>query len=135
MIEGVTLDGQVFDGKQYAGKVILIDFWATWCVPCLEEIPRLKTLYEKYHGKGFEIVGISVDEDLKVLEEGLAKHRFPWMILADKKLTESGKMTMGNRFAISGVPRCILVGRDGKVVSVEARGEILEAELQRLFAD
>jgi thiol-disulfide isomerase/thioredoxin len=115
--------------------VVLIDFWATWCGPCLEEVPRLKTLYEKYHGKGFEIVGISVDEgeDLTVLKKALEKHQFPWMILADEKRDEAGQMTMTSRFAISTVPRCILVGRDGKVISVEARGEKLEEELQRLF--
>jgi thiol-disulfide isomerase/thioredoxin len=135
IIDGTTLAGQVFDWKQYAGKVVLIDFWATWCAPCLEELPRLKTLYEKYHGNGFEIVGISVDEDLAVLEKGLEKHQFPWTILADAKRKEADQITMGNRFAIGNVPRGILVNRDGKVVSIEARGETLEAELERLFSD
>ncbi len=133
LIEGMMLDGRIFDWTKYAGKVILVDFWATWCAPCIQEIPRLKNLYGKYHEKGFEVVGISVDEDLKTLEEGLGKYQLPWTILADEKLKEVGKTTMSGRFAVGEVPRCILVGRDGKVVSVEARGEKLEAELERLF--
>ena len=132
-IDGVTLDGQVLDWAKYKGKVVLIDFWATWCGPCLAEIPRLKTLYEKYHGKGFEIVGISIDEDLDALKNGLEKHQFPWINLADAKRKEADQQTMGNRFAISSIPRCILVGRDGKVISVEARGEGLAQKLAELF--
>jgi len=134
-IDGVTLDGQVLDWAKYKGKVVLIDFWATWCGPCLAEIPRLKTLYEKYHGKGFEIVGISIDENLDALKNGLEKHQFPWINFADAKRKEANQQTMGNRFAISSIPRCILVGRDGKVISVEARGEALEAELGQLLGD
>ena len=132
-IECVTLDGQAFDWTQYSGKVVLIDFGATWCGPCVAEIPRLKTLYEKYRDKGFEIVGISVDEDLDALEQGLEKHQLPWLVLADEKRGEARQMTMAGRFAIGEVPRCILIDRSGKVVSVEARGETLEAELERLF--
>jgi len=134
-IDGVTLEGRVLDWTKYKGKVVLVDFRATWCGPCLAEIPHLKTLYEKYNGKGFEIVGISVDEDLTALEKGLEKHQFPWIILADAKRKEAGQITMSNRFAVSGVPCCILVGRDGKVISIEARGKTLTAELKRLFAD
>jgi thiol-disulfide isomerase/thioredoxin len=134
-IEGMTLDGQVFDWTEYADKVVLVNFWATWCAPCLAEIPRLKTLYEKYHDKGFEVVGISIDQSMEALERGLETHQFPWINLADEKRKEAGQMTMSGRFAISAVPRCILVGRDGKVISVEARGEILDAELERLFSD
>jgi|GEM_PF-1621817 len=132
-IEGVTLDGQVLDWAKYKGKVVLLDFWATWCGPCLAEIPRLKTLYEKYHGKGFEIVGISMDEDLDALKNGLERHQFPWINLADAKRKEANQQTMGNRFAVSSIPRCILVGRDGKVISVEARGEGLAQKLAELF--
>ena len=135
IIDGMTLDGQVFDWTKYDGKVVLVDFWATWCGPCLEEIPRLKTLYEKYHDKGFDVVGISVDRDLAALEKGLAKHQFPWVNLSDEKRKEAGQMAMSGRFGISAVPRCILVGRDGKVISVEARGVVLETELQRLYGD
>ena len=134
-IEGTTLDDQVFDWTKYTGKVVLIDFWATWCSPCLAEVPLMKKLYEKYHDKGFEIVGISIDEDLGALEKGLERLQLPWVSLADEKRKKSGQETMKNRLAASAVPHCILVGRDGKVIFVEARGKKLADELERLFAD
>ena len=132
-VEGTTLDGQVFDWTKYKGKVVLIDFWATWCSPCLAEIPQMKRLYEKYHDKGFEIVGISIDEDLEVLEKGLERLQLPWISLADEKRKKAGQETMKNRLAASAVPHCILVGRDGKVICVEARGKKLADELERMF--
>ena len=132
-IEGMTLDGQELDWKNYQGKVVLVDFWATWCGPCLAEIPHLKSVCEKYRDRGFEIIGINVDADLTALEKGLAKHEFPWTILVDEKLKQAAKTTMCGRFGISEIPRCILVGRDGKVISIEARGEKLDAELEKLF--
>jgi thiol-disulfide isomerase/thioredoxin len=134
-VEGTPLDGQVFDWKKYSGKVVLIDFWATWCGPCLAEIPHMKRLYEKYHSEGFEIVGISIDEDLVALEKGLERLQLPWISLADEKRKKAGQETMKNRLAASAVPHCILVGRDGKVISVEARGKKLADELERLFGD
>jgi len=134
-IEGVTLDGKPFDWSKYKDKVVLIEFWATWCSPCLAELPNLKTQYEKYHGKGFEIVGISVDEDLNALEKGLEKHQFPWTILADEKWKNNGHVKMYDRFSIRGVPRGLLIDRDGKVITIETRGEKLGAELKRLFGE
>lgn len=134
-IEGMTLDEKPLDWSKYKGKVVLIEFWATWCGPCLQEIPNLKAVYEKYRDKGFEIVGISVDEDLNALEKGLEKLKFPWTVLADEKWRKAGKVRMYDRFAIRGVPRGILLDRDGKVVTIETRGEKLETELKRLFGE
>lgn len=134
-IEGVTPDGRAFDWKQYQGKVVLVEFWATWCGPCIKEIPHLKEVYDQYHDRGFEIVGINVDEDLKALKKGLDKYEFPWTVLSDQKRADDGKLRMYDLFAIRGVPRGILVDRDGKVVTIETRGERLDAELKKLFPD
>ena len=96
-------------------------------------IPHLKALYKKYHEKGFEIVGISLDEYLDTLAKGLEKHRFPWTILADEKLVYASIMTMCNHFAVNDVPCRILVGRDGKILSVEIHGEALDAAFRQCF--
>lgn len=132
-IEGMTLEGQIFEWEKYRGKVVLIEFWATWCGPCLREIPHLKEVYAKYRDRGFEIVGISVDEDLKALKTGLAKHDFPWTVLSDQKWKEAGNLRLYDRFSVRGIPRGILLDQDGKVITIETRGEKLETELKKYF--
>ncbi|MDR1290064.1 MAG: TlpA family protein disulfide reductase, partial [Planctomycetaceae bacterium] len=132
-LEGETLTGEKLDWKKYAGKVVLLEFWATWCRPCIEEIPNLKKVYEKYHPQGFEIIGISIDEDLKRLEAGLKKHQFAWTVIADQKLTDAGKVWLYDRFGIHGVPRGILIDQSGKIITIETRGEQLEKELKKLI--
>ncbi|MDR2756791.1 MAG: TlpA family protein disulfide reductase [Planctomycetaceae bacterium] len=132
-LEGETLSGEKIDWKKYAGKIVLLEFWATWCYPCVTEIPNLKKAYEKYHLQGFEIIGISIDEDLKMLEKGLEKHQFPWTVIADQKLTDAGKVWLYDRFGIHGVPRGILIDRSGKIVTIETRGDQLEKELKKLI--
>lgn len=134
-IEGITLEGKEFDWKTYRGKVVLIDFWATWCGPCLQEIPRLKNLHEKYREGDFEIVAISIDENLESLEEYLKKSPLPWTVLSDEKWKNSGKTGMAERFGIGEIPRCLLVDRKGKVIRVDARGENLDVELKKLFPE
>lgn len=132
-LEGETLTGETLDWKKYAGKVVLLEFWATWCGPCLTEIPNLKKTYEKYHPQGFEIIGINIDDDLQNLEKGLDKYRFPWQVVADHKRKQAGKVRLYDRFAVRGVPRGILIDRSGKVITIETRGEKLPQELERLL--
>ncbi|GHT28929.1 hypothetical protein FACS18942_09760 [Planctomycetales bacterium] len=121
-IDGVTVDDKPLDWKAYQGKVVLIDFWAMWCSPCLQEIPNMKSMYEKYHDRGFEIIGISIDGEFD-LRTGLERFQFPWVILADRKQEKAGKMIY-DQLGIRSVPRCILIDRSGKVVSVNARNSI-----------
>ncbi|NBV88062.1 MAG: TlpA family protein disulfide reductase, partial [Betaproteobacteria bacterium] len=83
-ITGTLLSGQPFDQKSLAGKVVLVDFWATWCGPCVAEIPNVLEQYEKYHAKGFEVVGISLDEDRETLAKFVAEQKIPWPILYEK---------------------------------------------------
>ncbi len=131
-IEGKTVDGKDFDWKAYSkGKVVLVDFWATWCGPCIGELPNVKANYEKYHAKGFDIVGISLDEDRERLEAFLEKEGTNWA-----QLFEDGagwKHPVAVHYGIQGIPTVILVDQKGKVVSLNARGPKLGQLLEELL--
>jgi thiol-disulfide isomerase/thioredoxin len=133
-ITGTLLNGQAFDQKSLAGKVVLVDFWATWCGPCVAEIPNVREQYEKYHDKGFEVVGISLDEDRETLEKFVAEQKIPWPILFEKPGGEGWRHPLATFYGISGIPTVILIGRDGNVVTLNARGEKLGEALDKLFA-
>lgn len=128
-LTGKTADGKDFDLNEWKGKVVLVDFWATWCEPCKQEYPNMLKNYEKYHDKGFEIVGVSGDDQLSDLTEYVSAKKVPWPNL----FTEGGHEA-AREYEVSTIPRMILIGRDGKVISVEARGAELTRLLEEQFA-
>jgi thiol-disulfide isomerase/thioredoxin len=132
-IKGTLLNGQPFDQKSLAGKVVLVDFWATWCGPCVAEIPNVLEQYEKYHAKGFEVIGISLDQDRGALEKFVADQKVPWPILFEESEGDGWQHPLATYYGISGIPTVILLGRDGNVITLNARGERLGEELAKLF--
>jgi thiol-disulfide isomerase/thioredoxin len=132
-INGTLLSGKPFDQKALAGKVVLVDFWATWCGPCVAEIPNVLEQYEKYHDQGFEVVGVSLDEDREALEKFVAEQKIPWPILYEKPEGEGWRHPLATFYGISGIPTVILIGRDGNVITLNARGEKLGEELAKIF--
>jgi thiol-disulfide isomerase/thioredoxin len=133
-IEGMLLSGDAFDPATLAGKVVLVDFWATWCGPCVAEIPNVLALHEKYRDRGFEVVGVSLDDDLEALEAFVADRQLPWPIIVDKGPGDESAL-LATRYGISGIPTMILVGRNGDVISIDARGRRLAALLDELFPE
>ncbi len=135
-VEGLYLDGTEIDWKSYRGKVVLIDFWATWCGPCVGEIPNMTRMYEKYNAAGFEILGYSLDQDLDALHKFEEDRKLPWKT-ASQKLSLDYKakkfIDLSQYYGITGIPTMILVGKDGKVLSVNARGPELERLLKAQF--
>ncbi len=128
-IKGTTLAGEPFDWSQYTGKTVLVDFWATWCGPCVREVPALKRLYAAYHEKGFDIVGISLDQDRNALETFVKERELPWTILYE----DEGRNPVADYYGVMGIPLMVLVGADGKVVSIQARGPALAELLEARF--
>jgi thiol-disulfide isomerase/thioredoxin len=129
-IVGFTLDGREFQWERFRqGKIVLVDFWATWCGWCVREIPELMRLYQTYRGRGFEIVGISADRNRKELEDFLVKTPIPWPIVYGR----NGPSPCLEYYGIHAFPTMWLVGKDGKVISFNARGENLRRELERLL--
>jgi len=135
-VEGLYLDGTEIDWASYRGKVVLIDFWATWCGPCVGEIPNMTRMYEKYNAAGFEILGYSLDQDLDALHKFEEDRKLPWKT-ASQKLSLDSKakkfVDLSQYYGITGIPTMILVGKDGKVLSTNARGPELERLLKAQF--
>lgn len=129
-IFGRLVDGGKFDISQFKGKVVLVDFWATWCGPCVQEIPNVKEVYEKYHDRGFEVIGISLDNDGGALKEFLRNEHIPWPVLFDP---DSETQPMAEKYQVSGIPLPVLIDRQGKVVSFSARGERLGELVEKLL--
>ena len=128
-LTGTTLDGKPFDLESLRGKIVLLDCWATWCGPCIAEIPELKKRHEEFHARGFEIVGISIDreEDKAKLVEFVQSRQLPWIQLYDPK------RELFNKLHGFGVPYCLLLDREGKVILQVARGEALTRKLAEVF--
>lgn len=124
-VKGKTLDGKELDWKAYRGKIVLVDFWATWCGPCIAELPNVKKLYKTYHQRGFDVVGISLDRNNDAPEEFIKDKKLPWVCIGP----ESGGQDLAKYYGVMAIPLPILVDREGRVVSMRARGE----ELQRLL--
>jgi thiol-disulfide isomerase/thioredoxin len=130
-LQGYTVDGTQTDLSQFKGKVVLVDFWATWCGPCRAEIPNILKNWDNYHSDGFEVIAVSVDEDLDALNSFVADERPPWTVVADNH--PKNKKSMAAKFGIRGIPAFILVGKDGKVAAVHCRGERLGKQLAQLI--
>ena len=132
-ITGTLLNGKPFDQSTLTGKVVLVDFWATWCGPCIAEIPNVLEAYQKYSSQGFEVVGVSLDQDRDALEKFVTDKKIPWPILFENSEGSGWQHPLATYYGISGIPTVILIGKDGNVVSLNARGERLGELLAELF--
>lgn len=134
-VVGKKLDGADLNWPSYKGKVMLVDFWATWCGPCIGEFPNMKKLYEVYHPHGFEIVGISLDDSKTDVEQFVAARELPWTIVCNAEGDDYRGFSDENAryYGINAIPQMIFVGKDGIVIDTEARGERLEELLAEAF--
>ncbi|MCG8448978.1 MAG: TlpA family protein disulfide reductase [Pirellulales bacterium] len=135
-LSGKLLSGSELDWSAYRGKVVLVDFWATWCKPCRAEVPNLLKLYADYHDKGFDILGISLDVHPEDAVKYLEETNIPWETLySEDPQQRVWEHPMAVHYGITGIPRAILVDRDGTVVHMNARGTILADQLRRILGE
>jgi peroxiredoxin len=123
------------DGKEIAlsslkGKVVLIDFWASWCGPCRKEMPNVVKAYAQFKNKGFEIFGVSLDQDKDRWVEAIAKDGITWPQVSDLKQWGSSVVKTYN---IQGIPYTVLLDKEGKILAKNLRGEELEKKLAEVL--
>ncbi len=134
-LEGVAIDGSVFDWGKYSGKYALVCFWATWSKASVEEIDRLVVLYDKYRDEGLEIVGYSLDDDLDTLKKFVADHNVGWTTLSQALSNEKKIENMADRFGVYSTPKTILVGKNGETLDTNVRADELDEKLRSLFPE
>lgn len=132
----VDIDGNSFDWAQYRGKVVLVDFWATWCVPCLNEIPNIRRVHELFNAKGFEVISVNMDRDLTPVRQYLGKRPLPWRTLhSDDPTTLGFESPIAKQLGITAIPFILIVDRSGKVAAIHVRGDKLELVVQSMLGD
>ncbi|MDR7131939.1 peroxiredoxin [Algoriphagus sp. 4150] len=124
------VDGSVVSLEDYEGKYVLLEFWASWCGPCRMENPNLRAEYLKYHDKGFNILGISLDESKEKWLKAVAKDDLPWTQVSDLKGWQNEVAVL---YGVRGVPANFLISPEGKIVDKGLRGEVLNAKLKEIF--
>lgn len=122
-----SVSGETTTLADLKGKVVLLDFWATWCAPCIKAMPDLQKLHDKYDGKGFAVVGVSIDEDgMKAVGPFLARRKFTYPMLLDQNET-------WQKFGVRAVPAMFLLDRNGRIVQ-QFTGKVDKSKVEKAVA-
>jgi peroxiredoxin len=117
------VQGKPLSIANFKGKVVLLDFWATWCPPCVRELPNVIKTYEKHHAQGFEIIGISLDQDEQKLKSFTEEKKMAWQQYFDG---QGWGNKLAGKYGIQSIPATFLLDGQGKIIGADLRGEDLE---------
>ncbi|MHB8971485.1 MAG: TlpA family protein disulfide reductase [Pirellulaceae bacterium] len=126
-VEGNLPDGSPLDFTKYQGKVVLLAFWSSMSPPCRPELLAVKSVYEKYHAKGFEVIGVCLDQDPAAAARFLDETQLPWVTITNNKLAE--------QFGVEVIPYLVLTDAQGNVADLFLRGAALEAKLAAVYGE
>jgi len=125
-------NGEVISLSDFRGQYVLIDFWASWCGPCRRENPNVKKVYDKYHEKGFEILGVSLDKAMQPWLNAIGQDGLEWRHVSDLKFWSSPVVA---EYQVTGIPHTVLVDPKGIIVAKNLRGEALDLKLAQLLGE
>lgn len=123
-------DGKPVKLSDFKGKVLLVDFWASWCGPCRRENPHVVKIYEKYKDMGFEVLGVSLDKKKDPWLKAIAKDKLTWAHVSDLKGWKNEAAAM---YGVRSIPHTVLLDKDGKIIAQKLRSGALERELKKIF--
>lgn len=123
-------EGKIVKLSSLRGNVVLIDFWASWCRPCRMENPNVKRMYDKYHKKGFDIYGVSLDKDAAKWKGAIAQDGLTWYHVSDLKGWSSSAAAL---YKVNSIPKTFLLDKKGRIIATDLRGPALERKLEELF--
>jgi peroxiredoxin len=130
--EEKDLDGNPLSIAKYKGKVVLVDFWATWCGPCVAELPNVLKAYQKHHTNGFHIIGISLDQDKSRLTNFIENKGMKWPQYFDGK---GWGNKLAGKYGVNSIPATYLLDREGKIIAKNLRGEALEEAVAKSLTE
>ncbi|MEZ5046817.1 MAG: TlpA disulfide reductase family protein [Chitinophagaceae bacterium] len=116
--------------SSFKGKYVLVDFWASWCGPCREENPNVVKAYQRYHAKGFEILGVSLDDNKEKWMKAIQKDNLTWIHVSDLKGWQSQAASL---YGIESIPSNFLLDKDGKIIAKNLRSDLLLEKLQEIL--
>jgi peroxiredoxin len=122
--------GKMVSLASFKGQYLLVDFWASWCMPCRKENPYLKKAYDRFHGKGFEIISVSIDSNKDAWTKAIETDGLPWVHVSDLK---AGQGPVPDAYGVKSIPKNVLVDKGGKVIARNLRGEELENLLEKIL--